>query len=85
MELTAIYPNPFNSTMTIKFSLPSQGKVVLRVFDLTGREIALLENGNIEAGNHSVVWDARNFTSGIYICHLEANGITKSRKLILTK
>ena len=85
MELTAIYPNPFNSTTTINFSLPSQSEVALRVFDLTGREIALLENGRIEAGNHSVVWDAGNFTSGIYVCHLEVNGITKSRKLILTK
>lgn len=64
------YPNPFNPTTTISFSLLQHKYVTLKVFDVVGREVATLVNGELSAGEHSVVFDATNLSSGIYFYRL---------------
>jgi hypothetical protein len=79
------YPNPFNPTTTISFTLPEAGTAHLTVFDLTGRQIALLVNGNLSAGTHRVDFDGSALPSGIYYYRLEADGQAAVRKLVLMK
>ena len=77
------YPNPFNPSTTIDFNLPASGEVKLAVYDLLGREVATLVNGRLEAGLHSVQFDASQLTSGIYMYRLQAGDQVQTRKLTL--
>ena len=79
------YPNPFNPTTEVKFALPSAGYVKLNVYNINGQLILELVNGNKEAGEHKINFDARDFNSGIYFYKLEANGISLTKKMILVK
>ena len=84
------YPNPFNPSTKITYALKEQSNVVLKVFDVLGREIRTLVNEEQGAGLREVVWDGRNesghqVSSGIYIYHIQANDYVKSMKMILTK
>lgn len=79
------YPNPFNPTTTISFSLPSKSFVVLKVFDLIGREVATLVTEELSAGNHLHEWNAEKMTSGIYFYRLQTGTFTETKKLILMK
>jgi hypothetical protein len=72
------YPNPFNPTTVVSWQLSVVSNVQLRVFDVLGREVATLVNGRMEAGAHSVTFNARNIASGVYFCRLEATGGGKS-------
>jgi hypothetical protein len=79
------YPNPFNSTTRIGFSLPRSALVTLKVFDLLGQEIATLVKGERSAGDHSILWDASEFPSGIYFYRLQSNGAVQTRKLLILR
>ncbi len=83
------YPNPFNPTTDIAFSLPEMAQVTLTVFDVMGREIAVLANQSMEPGYHSVTWDAEDATSGMYFYKITATGEYGSfdsiRKMLLLK
>jgi len=79
------YPNPFNPATTITFQLPKQSRVLLRVFDLLGREIATLVDGMEQAGVRSVQFDAGMLGSGVYFYRLETGGFLQTRKLLLLK
>ena len=82
------YPNPFNPTTTLSYSLPEDTWVDIKVFDMLGREIALLVNEFQSQGTRSVVWDASSrgeLPSGVYLYKLEANGQTKMGKMLLVK
>jgi hypothetical protein len=79
------YPNPFNPTSTIEYQIPNQSFVALKIFDLLGREVAVLVNERKDAGNYSVQWNASSFSSGIYLYRLEANGKMEMRKALLIK
>jgi hypothetical protein len=84
------YPNPFNPSTRIVYALKEQSNVLLKVYDVLGREIRTLVNEEQVAGLKEVVWDGRNesgkqVASGIYIYHLQANDFTKSMKMILMK
>ena len=83
--LSTPYPNPFNSSTTIAYDLPKVGRVSLRVFDLLGREVALLKDGFVEAGTHRVMFDGSNLASGIYFARLDAGAFSQTRKLMLLK
>lgn len=79
------YPNPFNPTTTISYSIPKTGLVTIRVYDVLGREITTLVNKNESAGNYSVNFNAIGLSSGIYFYRLKVGGYAQTRKMILLK
>jgi hypothetical protein len=79
------YPNPFNPKTVVSCQLPAASKVRLAVYDMLGREIAILFDGQMETGRHSVLFDATSLASGTYICRLTADGFVQSQKMLLTK
>jgi hypothetical protein len=72
------FPNPFNPETVIPYALPVRSEISLRVFDVLGHEVAVLASGLQEAGYHSAVWNAKNFSSGVYFCRLEATNGTQA-------
>lgn len=78
-------PNPFNPSTTFEFSLPAASRVLVRVFDLKGREVATLADGQYGAGSHSVRWDATEFASGTYFYRIDAGERSSVRKMTLLK
>ncbi len=79
------YPNPFNSTVTLQYALPSPGEVRLAVYDVLGREVAVLDNNRRAAGRHQVVWTTGTRATGIYFAVLEAGDVRQTKKLLLMK
>ncbi len=79
------YPNPFNPTTTIHFTLPQDGVVSLKVFDILGREVMTLLNEYRNAGLHQVNFNALSLTSGVYFYKLETAGKIAMQKMILLK
>ena len=79
------YPNPFNPVTTIDFSIPVDSKVSLIIYDLNGREIVRLLDDRINAGYHSITWNADSFSSGFYFVKLVSGDFIKTQKLILVK
>jgi hypothetical protein len=79
------YPNPFNPETTIRFAVPTTGKVTLTVFDLTGRAIATLLDAERTAGEHEVRFDGRGLASGMYLYRLTAGAHTTTRRMMLVK
>lgn len=84
-SLSQNYPNPFNPTTTIKFALPKSGNVTLAIYDVLGREVKRLINGEMVAGYHEVVLNANNLASGVYFYRLEAGSYVNVKKLMLLK
>ncbi len=84
-ELKPNYPNPFNPTTTIEFSLLKSGVVSLRVHDILGKEVATLVNGMTEAGNYRATFKADNLPSGTYFYTLRAAGFSQTKKLLLMR
>jgi parallel beta-helix repeat protein len=84
-ELLQNYPNPFNPSTTIHFSIPSKSFVTLKVFDLLGREAAILVNEELPDGNYSRQFKADNLASGIYFYRLQAGQHIETRKLIVLR
>ena len=85
IQLEQNYPNPVNLSTTINFSIPRSGWVSLRVYDVEGREEAVLLNKSLSAGGYSVRWDATSIPSGMYRYLLEADGTVQTRNLIVAK
>ena len=85
LSLEQNYPNPFNPTTQIKFSLAESGFASLKVYDMLGREVVTLKNEVMSAGQHTVNFDASDFSSGIYIYQLNMGSETKTRKMTLIK
>jgi hypothetical protein len=79
------YPNPFNPTTTISYQLPKAGFVTIKVYDMIGREVAVLVNGNKSAGYYTVEFDATDLTSGIYVYSFQTEGYSQSGKMLLVK
>ncbi len=79
------YPNPFNPSTVISYQLPASSKVSLKVFDVLGRQVAELVNGQVQAGYHQVTFDAGNLASGMYIYRLQARNTVITKKLTLIK
>lgn len=79
------YPNPFNPNTNIKFSIPEPGKVKLVVFDITGKQVAELVNGNYSAGTYKVDFDASKLSSGLYLYKIITDSFTETKKMILVK
>lgn len=84
------YPNPFNPTTTISFSIPEESKVVLSIFNIKGQKIKSLLSDQIPAGEHSIVWNGEDFngkkvSSGIYLYKLKTENHEETKKMILMK
>jgi len=79
------YPNPFNPETTIKYALPEASKVSIKVYDVAGREVVNLTEGNKNAGYHTVKWNASNLPSGVYLCKMKAGRFTDVIKMSLVK
>lgn len=79
------FPNPFNSSTIINFTIPYQSKVCIKIFDLIGREVATLVDERKVPGNYSVTFNAANLPSGVYFYKLQAGDFVATKKLILLK
>lgn len=79
------YPNPFNPSTNIKFSLPKASNVKLTIYDAIGREVRTLINNELSAGTHTIQWNATNLASGIYLYKIEADDYVKVNKMLLLK
>jgi hypothetical protein len=84
-RLAQNYPNPFNPATTIRFSVPTSAQTSLNVYDMGGRLVNTLVNGQLEAGNHQVTWDASGLPSGLYVYRLTVGGQTASGKMMFLK
>jgi hypothetical protein len=89
-DLGQNYPNPFNPETRIAFALPSAGEIRLTIYNVLGREVRVLVSSQMEAGQHTAVWDSRDnagatAASGVYFYRLEAGGYSMTRKMMLLK
>jgi hypothetical protein len=84
VELSA-FPIPFNNATTISYALPTELEVKISIYDLSGREVAVIRDGGHKGGDYSAIWQAENLPSGIYICRLKAGNISRSVKMTLLK
>jgi hypothetical protein len=88
--LHAASPNPFNPATTLRYAVPRSGRVQLRIYDVAGRRVRTLVDGQTPAGFHDVTWDGRDHAgrgvaSGTYYYRLDAEGYTATRKMTLVK
>ena len=86
-EMFASYPNPFNPTTTIGYSLQEQAKVKLTIFDILGQEVMLLQNSTIPAGSYALQWNGLNsqggqVSTGVYFCRLETGSSSQTIKML---
>jgi hypothetical protein len=84
-SLSQNYPNPFNPTTTIKFGIPKEAKVVLKVYDILGEEIATIVNQKLEPGYYKYEWNGSQFASGVYFYRIEAGSFVKIKKMMIIK
>ena len=94
-QLLANYPNPFNPETWIPFQLAQDSKVTATIYDITGKQIRMIEFGHIPAGNYvevnkAIYWDGRTeagefVSSGTYFYQIEADGYTDTRKMVILK
>lgn len=89
-NLSQNYPNPFNPTTNIKFSVPSNGNVTLKIYNTLGKEVSTLVNSQLAMGEYQVDFNAKNLTSGLYFYKLEFSGlngnyISDIKKMMLVK
>ncbi len=79
------YPNPFNPSTKISFQLPVVSSSSLKIFDITGKEVATIVNERLNAGTYRVDWNASEFPSGVYFYRLSAEGYGETKRMLLVK
>jgi len=79
------YPNPFNPSTTFRYSIPTQSKVMIKVYDLLGNEIATLMDEEKQVGTYDLMWNAANLPSGVYFYQLKAGSYADTKKMILVR
>lgn len=84
-SLSQNFPNPFNPSTVINFSIPFNTNVSLKVFDINGREISVLVNGILQVGNYNVNFNSSDLSSGIYYYRLEGKGFSETKKMTLIR
>jgi hypothetical protein len=83
--LADAYPNPFNPSTSIRYSIPEAGLVTIKVYDVSGREVAELVNGRQEAGPHNVTFDGTHLSSGTYFYRMTAADFSMTKRIMLLK
>ena len=83
--LISAYPNPFNSSTTITYALPTQSPITLKVYNTRGQLVDVLLDRVMPAGRHSVVWVGSGFSTGVYIVKMSSLDFQFSRKILLVK
>ena len=84
-ELGQNYPNPFNPTTHIRFNIPETANTKLTVFNVMGEKVATLVNSVMQAGGHTVSWNASSMPTGVYFYQLESANFSQTKKLLLVK
>ncbi len=79
------FPNPFNPTTVIRYSVPTDAVISLRIYDLLGRELATLAEGSVPAGTYDAQWRADHVSSGVYFYRLRAGGFVSTRKMMVVR
>jgi len=85
LALSQNFPNPFNPSTSLRFSLPAASFIQLGIYDLSGKQVAALINDYLPAGNHQLVWNAKNQASGVYLIRLESDSETRIKRMTLLK
>ena len=83
--LSPAYPNPFNPTTTLSFALPKESNVSIVIYDIQGRVVTTLINRTIESGYHKTIWDANQYSSGLYFVQMIAGEFVNTHKIMLVK
>ncbi len=84
-SMAPAYPNPFNPVTTVSYTMPAAGTLTVNVFDISGRMVAQLYNGEQTEGNHKLNWTATDFASGVYVIRMNTGSSTSFQKVILVK
>jgi hypothetical protein len=84
-ELVQNYPNPFNPTTKIKYRLPASSEVTLKIYNVLGNEVITLLNDEKEAGTYEFIFNAGDYSSGVYIYSLQAGSFVETKKMVLMK
>ena len=79
------YPNPFNPTTTITFTIPEFGHTTIIAYDITGRQLETLTNEVLNMGNYSIDWNASSYPSGVYLIRMGSGDFTQTQKVVLVK
>jgi len=79
------YPNPFNSRTVIKFDIPAESEIIIKIYDLLGREIEKIADGKYEPGSYQINYNAGNLSSGVYFYTLISENYIESKKFVLIK
>jgi hypothetical protein len=79
------FPNPFNPTTIIKYQIPEDGIVTLKIYDILGKEVRTLVNEHKPTGKYEISFDASNLASGVYIYQIKANDFSSVKKMMLLK
>jgi hypothetical protein len=85
MLVSRVYPNPFNSSATIEYSLPEAGHIKIDIYDLLGRQVQTLVDDYKQAGVHTVTFDASHLSSGIYFYRLQAGDRVETKRMVLLR
>jgi flagellar hook assembly protein FlgD len=85
LSLSEPYPSPATDVVTIAFTLPEDGSVELAVYDLSGRRVATLVEGDLTAGRHEATWNCGEVPSGVYLYRLETATGTLSRRTVVAR
>ena len=84
-SLSNVYPNPFNPITTLEFGIPIDGNVSIEVYNIQGRMVKVLTDRLMDAGYHSVTWNADSYSSGVYFVKMVAGEFVNTQKLMLVK
>jgi hypothetical protein len=79
------YPNPFNPTTIISFSIPEYGLTTIIAYDITGRQFETLTNEVLNVGNYTINWNVTSYPSGIYLIRMDSGDFTQTQKVVLVK
>jgi len=84
-EIQGVYPNPFNNNLTIDFSLVQPSEIKLAVIDISGRAVKNQSFGHYSPGNHSISWNGKNYSAGVYFIQLTSDQAVQTRKVLYLK